>query len=387
LFMKIAQVAPIIERVPPKKYGGTERVIHALTEQLVALGHEVTLFASGDSQTSAKLVSVVPRALREQKVKNLYGANAFNLLNIGLAYKMQSQFDIIHDHNNDLSLPVANIAKTPVVLTLHGAFNGQVRPIFEALDNVNLVSISNSQRKGMPNLNYAATVYNGLDMEDYPFSNQPENYLLYVGRISVEKGVDHAIHTAVKLGIKLIIAAKLETESDEDMKFYHRVVRPLLRKHRKLIKWVGEVDEKERNKLMSKALCFLHPGKWEEPFGLTLIESMACGTPVVAFKRGSIPEVIEHKKSGFVITQEAEMVASVKKIAKISRAYCRNYALQKFSSKNMAEGYLAVYEKAIRKLRVESTPMQREIIIPSRYQSYPRSGSLWLSPQTAKKVA
>lgn len=382
--MRIAQIAPIIERVPPKKYGGTERMIHALTEELVKMGHDVTLFATGDSKTSARLVSVVPKALRESKTKNLYGANAWNLLHLGLAYKMQDRFDIIHDHNGDLCLPTANIARTPVVLTLHGAFNNQVRTIFDTLDNINLVSISNSQRKSMPDLNYVGTVFNGLNLNEYPFSAEPDNYLLLVGRISFNKGIHHAIRTSVQTGIPLIIAAKVETESASDMRYLHQVIKPLLRKYRKLVTWVGEVDDKLRNKLMSKALCLLHPVIWEEPFGLVLIEAMACGTPVIGFNRGSIPEVVTDKKVGFVVSNRDQMARAVKKIDRISRFECREYALEQFSAAKMAKGYVEVYEKIIRKndlLRV-----QPEMFIPTRFFSNQKSNNFWLNSQRAKKA-
>ncbi|KKR80815.1 MAG: Glycosyl transferase, group 1, partial [Candidatus Daviesbacteria bacterium GW2011_GWA1_41_61] len=185
--MKIAQIAPIVERVPPKKYGGTERVVYALTEDLVRLGHDVTLFASGDSITSAKLISVYPRALREARLKDIYGLNTWTLLNIGLAYKMQDQFDVIHDHTGHIGLPTANICRKPVVMTLHGPFTVDNKPLFKELNNPHLVSISKSQMVSGLNLpNYAGTVYNGLAMEDYPFSDKDEGYLLFVGRISME---------------------------------------------------------------------------------------------------------------------------------------------------------------------------------------------------------
>lgn len=342
--MRIAQIAPIIERVPAKKYGGTERVVHALTEELVKLGHEVTLFATGDSITSARLVSVVPKPLREMKTDNLYGANAWTLLNIGLAYKMQDQFDIIHDHNNDISLPTANLSTTPVVITLHGAFNENVKAIFEEMDEPYLVSISHAQSAVAPNLNYIGNVYNGLNMRHYPFSDTPGKYLLYVGRISREKGVHNAIKVANSLNIPLIIAAKLETESEPDVQYFHKMVKPYLKGN---IRWIGEVDEEERNNLMKGALAFLHPLAWREPFGLTLIESMACGTPVIAFGLGSIPEIIVDGKTGFIVNSLDEMVEAVKNLDKIKRRDCRKHVLENFSAQKMAEGYESVYHQII----------------------------------------
>lgn len=339
--MKIAQIADIIERVPPKKYGGTERVVYALTEGLVKKGHDVTLFATADSITSAKLVSAYPKALREAKIKDLYSPNYWRLLNVGLAYQLQGEFDIIHDHNGFLSLPTANVSQTPVVMTLHGAFDDSNRKIFSALNNPYFVTISDAQALSSTNLNYVGTVYNGLDMDDYPFSSDPDNYLLFVGRISKEKGVHHAIDAALKLNLPLIIAAKLDEAQPDDMKYFKTYIKPKLRGK---IRWVGEIEEGERNKLMSKALCFLHPVTWPEPFGLTLIESMACGTPVVAFNQGSIPEIVAHGLTGFVVRNVKEMVAAVKNIDSIDRAVCRSYALENFNAERMVAGYEAIYQ-------------------------------------------
>lgn len=342
--MRIAQIAPIVERVPPKKYGGTERVIHALTEELVKKGHDVTLFASGDSQTSAKLISVYPRPLREIKIENLYGANAWTLLNIGLAYKMQNEFDIIHDHNNDISLPVANLSSTPVVMTIHGAFNTNVKKIFQVLNQVNIVTISHAQSAPLPNLNYVGNVYNGLNMEDYEFSDMPENYLLFVGRISMEKGVHYAIEVSQQLDIPLVIAAKLDSQAPHDLAYFRDYVEPKLSDR---IRWVGEVDDTQRNQLMSKAYCFLHPITWVEPFGLTLIEAMACGCPVVAFNKGSIPEIIKEGETGFIVRDIKEMIEAVVNIGNIDRYNCRKYVLEKFNAKQMADGYEKIYKEVL----------------------------------------
>lgn len=342
--MRIAQVAPVIERVPPKKYGGTERVVSSLTEELVQRGHKVTLFASGDSITKAKLISVRPKAIRETRMQDIYGPNVWTMLNIGLVYNMQDKFDIIHDHNGFLSLPAANIAKTPVVMTLHGSFDPINKTIYSSLGKkVNFVSISNAQRRGAANLHWAGTVYNGLPMENFPFSNDHEGYLLFVGRISLEKGVHHAIETAQYLNMPLIIAAKLDSV---DLPYFNEYVGPNLSED---IRWIGEVNENERNKLMSKALCLLHPVTWPEPFGLTMIEAMACGTPVIAFRKGSIPEVIDNGKTGYVVNDVDEMIRAVLKIKKISREDCRTYSLTNFSSQKMTKEYELIYEKILKK--------------------------------------
>lgn len=337
-------LAPIVESIPPKKYGGTERVIYNLTEELVRRGHDVTLFASGDTKTSAKLVSVTPKSLRQLNIKDLYGTNTWSMLNIGLAYEMQDYFDIIHDHHCEISAAVANLSETPVVLTLHGAINENNKPLFEFLDNIYYVSISRAQAKPAPKLNWIGNAYNGLAMEEYPFSSTDEGYLLFVGRITAEKGVHLAIDAAWKLQLPLIIAAKLD-EVEHDQQYFRKFIKPRLAKYHKLVKWIGEVDEEERNKLMSKALCMLHPVMWPEPFGLTLIESMACGAPVVAFNKGSIPEVVDSGKTGFVVENLSQMIKVVKNIKTIKRADCRKYALDTFSAKRMADSYEQIYKK------------------------------------------
>lgn len=341
--MKIAQIAPLIERVPPAKYGGTERVVYEITEQLVKMGHDVTLFASGNSKTSAKLKAIYPKALRETRIEELYGANALTMLHIGNAYQMQDEFDIIHDHNGLFSLPSANICTKPVVMTYHGPFNPDVRRLYQTLKKPFLVSISNAQIRGVAGINIIGNVYNGLSMKDYPFSESHDGYLLFVGRISLEKGVHYAIQTAINLDLPLIIAAKLD---EVDMPYFNQFIGPHLSES---IRWIGEVNEEERNVLMSKAMCFLHPVTWKEPFGLTLIESMACGCPVVAFKKGSIPEIIVNKKTGFVVSDIHEMIEAVKKINTIKREDCRKHALENFNAKIMAERYEKIYLKIIKK--------------------------------------
>ena len=234
--MKIAQIAPVVERVPPKKYGGTERVVHALTEELVKRGHEVTLFASGDSVTSARLVSIYPKSLREAKIKDLYGTNIWTLLNIGKAYEAQDEFDIIHDHNGHLSLPVANVANTPTVMTMHGPFSPEMRRAFRGLRKPHVVTISKAQGFPAPDLHYAGNVYNGLPMRHYPFSPEHDGYLLFVGRICLEKGVHYAVQAAQELDLPLIIAAKLEPV---DRPYYKEYIEPFLSDK---IRWIGEVD-------------------------------------------------------------------------------------------------------------------------------------------------
>lgn len=348
--LKIAMVANVIERVPPKKYGGTERVVYWLTEELVKRGHMVTLFASGDSITSANLISVFPKAIREAKLKNIYGGNNWTLLNIATAYNLQDQFDIIHDHIGELSIPTANNSKTPVVMTIHGAFNLDNKQLYESASNINFVTISKSQAQPLPYLNYIDTVYNGLGLKDYPFSSKPGKYLLYVGRISSEKGVHKAIEVAKYLNLPLIIAAKLDSTVPGDLSYFKQYIKPNLSDQ---IKWIGEVDEKERNQLMKNAYAFLHPVSWREPFGLTLIESMACGTPVVAFQMGSIPEVIEHGVTGFIVNDVESMALAIQYVKYLDRALCRKRALENFSAQKMADRYEDVYYKVLSSNRTE----------------------------------
>ncbi len=346
--LRIAQIAGLAERVPPRRYGGTERVIYALTEELARRGHNVTLFASGDSQTSGKLVAIFPKSLREARWENVYGPNILSLLNIGYAYQKQKDFDIIHDHNSYLSLPTANIATTPVVMTLHGTLGVNEKRIFENLRNPYLVTISKAQSELAPDLNYIGNVYNGLDMKNYSFSNLDDGYLLLVGRISREKGVHLAIEVAQYLDLPLIIAAKLNNISDapHDVQYFHEYVEPKLSSQ---IRWIGEVNDAQRNNLMSHARCLLHPVTWREPFGLTLIEAMACGCPVVAFNKGSIPEIVSNGQTGFIVEDIDGMIRAVADINGINRAACREYALKQFTVEKMTDGYEAIYQRVIQK--------------------------------------
>jgi len=380
--MRIAQIAPIIERVPPAKYGGTERIISALTEELVKRGHEVTLFASGDSKTKAKLVSIYPRCLRESEVENIYGTNIWSLLNVGLAYQESKSFDIIHDHNsqnNPVSLPLANLSETPVVMTLHGPLdgdygfnrNGEGYEFFEMYNRPHLVTISKQQKNVAPHLNFAGTVYHGLPMRHYPFSNEHDGYLLFVGRVHLyngveEKGLLNAIKVAKMLDLPMYIAAKVDKSSPEDVFYFKQVIQPLLSDK---IQFLGEVDETMRNELMSRAMCVLHPANFAEPFGLTIIESMACGAPVIGFKRGSVPEIISEGVSGFIAEHIEEMAAKVKQIHTISRLATRAYALKRFSVEKMVDGYERIYERIL-SLRAQKIVHAPKIVAVSSEFSY-----------------
>jgi glycosyltransferase involved in cell wall biosynthesis len=340
--MRIAIVASNAVRVPPKKYGGTERVVHTLTEHLVKRGHEVTLFASGDSLTSARLIPTAPRAVWEMNVNDPFGYNTWLLYAIGLAYSMQDEFDIIHDHNGLFSLPAAHLTRIPTLVTWHGPFSSQIRQLFQTMNAPYVNSISESQLRNKIGLNYTRSVYNGLDMEHYPFSEEDDGYLLFVGRISMEKGPHYAIQVAQELNIPLIMAAKMDSV---DQAYFKEYIEPKLKDS--LITWVGEVDEEERNRLMSKAKALLHPVTFREPFGLVMIEAMACGCPVIGFNKGSIPEVIRNGKTGFVVEDADEMLEAVERIDEVDRAYCRDYALDRFGGERMAKQYETLYREII----------------------------------------
>lgn len=340
--MRIAQVSTIATRVPPTGHGGTERVVHAITEELVRRGHEVTLFASGDSLTTAKLDSVYPVHLRTTDITPLYGLNPVFLQHMGHAYAAGQKFDIIHDHTACSGLPFAELSQRPVVMTMHGPVPEMQKPLFREFRKANLVAVSHDQQKDHLEYNSAGVVHNGLAMEHYPFSQERAGYLFYVGQLSEAKGAHHAIAVAKKLGLPLIMGARLH-----NLELYQRYFKERIEPHlSEQIQWVGEIGEERRNELMSKALCFLHPGE-REAFGLTMIEAMACGTPVVAFNTGAVNEIVEEGKTGFAVNNEEEMAEAVGKVASIDREYCRSYALEHFSAKRMVDGYEKIYERLL----------------------------------------
>ncbi len=349
--LKIAMIAPAAERVPPPKYGGTERVVSSLTEELVKRGHDVTLFATGDSITSAKLDSAFPISLREAGVQNHYGLNEWTALHIGRAYMKQREFDIIHDHNSVFGLNVAQFSKTPVVMTIHGNINKNNKRLYETFTNPYYVSISRAQVKHFPDIQ-TQTIYNGLNMKNYPFAGYSDGYLLYVGRIDMEKGTHLAIDVAQALDLPLVIAAKLDKQN---IPYFNEYIKPRLIGER--IKWIGEINEQERNELMTKALCLLHPVTWNEPFGLTMIEAMATGCPVVALDKGSTSEIVLHGKTGFVVNDLDELIEAVDNIGIISRNYCRSYSLRNFNSEIMTDRYENYYYRILQSVgKFESNP-------------------------------
>lgn len=339
--MRIAQVAPLYESVPPKGYGGTERVVSWLTEELVQLGHEVTLFATGDSVTEAQLVGGSPKALREM---NGYGdALAYHYLMMEKLVQQSARFDVIHAHLDYLIFPFLRAHKLPSVTTLHGRLDlPSLEPLFREFTDMPLVSISNSQRTPLSFANWQSTVYHGLPADLLHFNSQPSDYVLFLGRICPDKGVDKAIEIAVRAGIPLKIAAKVDPL---DVDYFEKTIKPLL--DQPGVEFLGEASQDQKSELIGGAKAMLFPILWPEPFGLVMIEAMACGTPVIAFDCGSVPEVMEHGVTGFICNNVDEAVECLKGIDNLSRRACRAVFERRFTVTAMAKGYLEVYERII----------------------------------------
>jgi glycosyltransferase involved in cell wall biosynthesis len=340
--LRIAQLAPPAERVPPELYGGTERVVSALTEELVRRGHQVTLFASGDSHTAAKLVPVCPRALRLDTLVS--DVQVYTMRELGLVFSHADAFDIIHNHLDYFALPFTRLTRTPVVTTLHGRLDLPDLPmIFGDYPDAPLVSVSYSQRTPLFWANWAATVYNGIDLRAYPTVYQaPGAYFAFIGRISPEKNIEAAIRIARATAIPLKIAAKVD-RADRD--YYERIVRPLI--DGRFIEYVGEINEESKNAFLGGAYALLFPVDWPEPFGLAMTEAMACGTPVLALRRGSVPEVVADGVTGFVRDTEAELITVARQIPSLDRRRCRQRVETYFSATAMADGYEAVYRSQL----------------------------------------
>jgi glycosyltransferase involved in cell wall biosynthesis len=338
--MKIAQVAPLYESVPPKLYGGTERVVSTLTEALIQNGHDVTLFASGDSRTSAELVPVCPEALRLAKIKDPY---ADHILQLAMVYDRAAEFDVIHSHVDYFTFPFAARSPTPTVTTLHGRLDmPELQGIHQYYRDLPLVSISNSQQAPFPFSNFIGTVYHGLALEQVQFYSKPGTYLAFLGRISPEKRPDMAIAIARKAGIPLKIAAKV---GESDRAYFEAVIKPLIVPPH--IEFIGEINDQEKNLFLGEALALLFPIDWPEPFGLAMIESLACGTPVIARPCGSVSEILVQGKTGFIHSQMDQLVQAAQKIDKISRKDCRKHVEDHFSAETMANGYERIYKKMI----------------------------------------
>lgn len=340
--MKIAQIAPLWERVPPFRYGGTELIVSLLADELVRRGHEVTLFASGDSITKAHLVSVHERALRlDEKVKEPI---IYEQMMLAKVYQQAHHFDILHSHVGYAALPFCSLVKTPTIHTMHGVFTPDNEKIFRQFAWQPYISISEAQREPRLGLNYIHTVYNGIDTTVYPFRKEPEQppYLAFVGRISPEKGPEGAIKIARALGLPLKMAGKVDSV---DRAFFDEQIKPLIDGEQ--IQYLGEVSHDEKAQLLGGATVTLFPITWREPFGLVMVESMVTGTPVVGMAMGSVPEVIANGKTGFVCRNLEQMIEAVPKAMKLDRQTCRDYVIERFSVEAMVDEYERAYHMAL----------------------------------------
>ncbi len=347
--MRIAQVAPLWELVPPRTYGGTELVVHLLTEELVRRGHEVTLFAARGSVTSATLVECAPAALRELESmktdKTHCTVMAYEMQMLGDLMKRAGDFDVIHNHVGFQPLPFADMVATPMVSTLHNALEPvAVRELYYKNAHLPYISISDYQQKLWPGLNYADTIYHGIDLTRFApdLSTDNKDYLVFLGRICPEKGTHHAVTIAKALNMKLVIAGKVDRV---DEAYYQNEIAHLV--DGKQITYIGEVNHEQKVELLKNAAATLHPVQWPEPFGLVMIESMACGTPVFALRDGSIPEVIDHKQSGYVADSVEELIEALRDWKSYDRAKIRAIADERFSVHRMVDDHLKLYERLI----------------------------------------
>jgi len=354
--LRIAQVAPLWYSVPPKGYGGTELIVSRLTENLIKRGHKLTLFASGDSKTNGKLISVVKKSLRRLGIP--YLQDSYNILNLIEAFSRQKEFDIIHTHI-DLYDPIFRaFSRVPTIATLHNpfwpstqkhnglwyAYQGRVL-IYNRFPHLPYVSISNKYRELCPaRINFVKTIYHGVDLKKLKFNAKPENYFVWLGRISKPKGIHLAVRLAKKMGLNFYISGAIVSPQDEI--FFKKEVKPFLNKK---IKFFGEMkSDKEKSEFLGKGRALLYPLCWEEPFGIVMVESLACGTPVIAFNRGAAPEIVKNGKSGFIVENLKEMEKSVLNIEKIERVNCRKGAEKFFSLEKMAEEYEGLYYQIIK---------------------------------------
>lgn len=339
--MRIAQVSPLYESVPPKYYGGTERVVSYLVEELVKEGHDVTLFASGDSITRAHLVPLCERSLRlDESCKDKI---CYHVLMVQKVLEMSSYFDVIHFHIDYLHFPLVRTCNTPTVTTLHGRLDLKDYLLFyRNFEDIPVISISNNQRKPLPWLNWQGTVYHGLPEDLYSFHEKPGEYLAFLGRICPEKRVDRAIEIAERVGMKLKIAAKVD---EADKEYFKDKIKPLLKSP--YAEFIGEIGEKEKDEFLGNAYALIFPIDWPEPFGLVMIESLACGTPVIAWRCGSVPEVIEDGVTGFIVENIEDAVKAVKKTSSLNREDCRKAFEERFTASRMARNYLKIYRKMI----------------------------------------
>ena len=344
--MKIAQVAPLAESVPPRLYGGTERVVSYLTEELVRQGHDVTLYASGDSKTSARLKAICPQATRLAK-QEIPRPLAWDVLQAEIVAQEAHKFDVIHSHADFVMFPQIRNGRIPALTTMHGRLDiPDMFPLFSEFSDMNLVSISDAQRAPMPWANWVATVHHGLPETEFTPHEGKGDYLAFLGRVSPEKGLPSAIRIAKMTGLPLRIAAKVDAA---DRKYYERNVKPLLNDPQ--IEFLGEIGDEDKCSFLSKAAAVLFPINWPEPFGLVMIESMACGTPVIAFPGGSVTEIIEDGVTGFVVRNAKAAAEAVGRIPTLSRSRCREVFETRFSARRMCEDYVRVYEQVAEQVR------------------------------------
>ena len=339
--MKIAQIAPLYESVPPQYYGGTERVVSYLTEALVQQGHEVTLFASGDSLTQARLVAACARSLRldDHCIDQL----AHHIVLLEQVFQQAHAFDILHFHIDYLHFPLSVRQGTPHVTTLHGRLDlPDLVPVYQTFPSVPVVSISNSQREPLPWLHWQGTVYHGLPTDLYTFQETPGTYLAFLGRIAPEKGVDQAIGIAQQVGMPLKIAAKVDRV---DREYFQEVIRPLL--DNTLVEYVGEIGDNDKGAFLGGAYALLFPIAWPEPFGLVMIEALACGTPVIAYRHGAVPEVLEDGVTGWIVEEFEAAVEAVARVSTLSRSRCRQVFEERFSACRMAQDYVRIYQQLL----------------------------------------
>jgi glycosyltransferase involved in cell wall biosynthesis len=336
--IRIAVLSPVSWRTPPRHYGPWESVVSLLTEELVRMGLDVTLFATGDSQTSGNLITVVPRSYSEDSSVNPKVAEC---LHISEAFERSADFDLIHNHFDFLPLTYSRLVQTPVVTTIHGFSSPSIIPVYKKYnDRAHYVAISNADKS--PELKYAATIHHGIDVGQFPFSGARGEYLLFFGRIHPEKGVREAIEVAKRVGIRLVIAGIIQ-----DQDYYATQVEPYV--DGTSVDYLGSVGPDRRADVLGRAMALLHLISFDEPFGLSLVESMACGTPVIAFDRGSMPEIIRHGETGYIVDDIQEATEAVAAISSIDRSNCRADVEQRFTDTRMARDYVRVYEKILNK--------------------------------------
>ena len=340
--MRIAQIAPLYERVPPELYGGTERVVSFLTEALIREGHDVTLFASGDSKTRARLIAGSRRGLRLDPA--VHDPVAHHVILLDVFARHAHEFDVAHFHIGYLHYPLSRLLGVRRVTTLHGRLDlPDLNDVYEVFSDEPVISISDAQRAPLPWLRWEGTVYHGLPADLFRFRASPDDFLVFLGRLSPEKRPDRAIEIARRAGLPLRVAAKVD---DADRAYFESRIRPLL--SRPGIQFIGEIAEADKGNLLGAARALLFPIDWEEPFGLVMIEAMACGTPVIAFRRGSVPEIVEEGVTGFVVDTVEQAVEAVGRLDQIDRAGCRRAFEQRFTAARMARNYVEIYRRLAR---------------------------------------